>query len=90
MKHTFRAILFTFGVYILFFLVVFLAEKLYTPHGANDITGPPYIVFILGIIVILLLFFRSIYRAFVTDKFYWIIVLLHILLLLTIVFTFFI
>lgn len=84
-----KALLFTIGLYVLVFLTAYLTEKFYTPRGANDITGPPFLVIIAGLLVILVFFFRSIYMAYAVDNSYWSVVILHIILLLVILFKLF-
>lgn len=85
-----KALLFTLGLYILFFLLTYLTEKFYTPKAANDITGPPFLVAVAGLLVILVFFFRSIYMAFAVDKSYWGVVILHVILLLIIIYKLFV
>lgn len=85
-----KALLFTLGLYILFFLLTYLTEKFYTPKAANDITGAPFLVAVAGLLVILVFFFRSIYMAFAVDKSYWGVVILHVILLLIIIYKLFV
>lgn len=88
MNTNWKAILFTIGLYVATILSVFIAEKLYTPRGANDITGPPFMVAVLGFAIIVFFFFMSIYQAVAIDNSYWIVVILHLTLLLFLVFKF--
>ncbi|MBS1749443.1 MAG: hypothetical protein JST63_06045 [Bacteroidetes bacterium] len=83
-----KALLFTLGLYVLYFLAVYFTEKLYTPKAANDITGPPFMVGVAGLLILLIFFFRSIYVAFAVDKSYWGVVILHVILLLIIMYKF--
>lgn len=86
MNINWKALLFTIGLYVATILTVFITEKLYTSRGANDITGPPFLVAFLGFAIIIFFFFRSIYQAIAIDKSYWIVVILHLILLLFLVF----
>lgn len=85
-----KALLFTCGLYIIVILATYLTEKFYIPKGANDITGPPFMVAVLGGLVILFFFFRSIYLSFAVDNSYWSIVILHVILILFVLYKFFI
>ncbi len=82
MKLNVKAILFTIGLYLAVFLAVFLTETFYVSRGANDITGPPFLVMVLGVFIILFFFIRSIVLAFTKDKSYWSVVLLNVILFL--------
>lgn len=89
MLQKFKPVLFTVALYIFCFLAVYLTEKLYVPRGANDITGPPFLVMVLGLLVILVFFLRSIYLAIARSKDYWYAVMVHMLFLLFILYRFF-
>lgn len=83
-----KAVLFTIGLYAAIILAVFITDKLYVSRGANDITGPPFMVAVLGAVIIIFFFLRSIYQAVSIDKFYWIITMLHLILISLTVFKF--
>ena len=83
-----KALGFTIVLYLVYLLVVFLTNKFYTPRAANDITGPPFLVMIVGVLVILLFFFRSIYLAYSGDSSYWSVVILHVILIFVLVYRF--
>ncbi len=83
-----KALGLTIVLYLVYLLVVFLTNKFYTPRAANDITGPPFLVMIVGALVILLFFFRSIYLAYSGDSSYWSVVILHVILIFVLVYRF--
>ena len=81
MKVNYKAIITTLILYAIVLFSIYLTDKFYIPRGANDITGPPFIVAILGGIAILISFFRSIFSAIKKEKSYWLVVILHLILI---------
>lgn len=88
MNINWKPLLFTVGLYMAIILAVLITDKLYTQRGANDITGPPFMRAALGAVIILFFFLRSIYQAIAVCKSYWLVAVVHLLLILIIVFKF--
>ncbi len=90
MTINWKALLSTLILYIIVLMSIYLTDTLYVSKGANDITGLPFIVAILGGIILLISFVRSIYLAIKKDKSIWIVVILHIAFLGILISKFFI
>lgn len=88
MNINWKPILFTVGLYLAIILAIFITDKLYTQRGANDITGPPFMMAVLGAVIILVFFLRSIYQAIAVGKSYWLVAVVHLMLILIIIFKF--
>lgn len=88
MQINYGQIILTISLYAVFFTTLFLTEKFYTPRAANDITGPPFLVGVIGILILLFFLFRSIYMAAFKDSSYWIPVIIHVVMLVFVFFKF--
>lgn len=83
-----KAIWFTICLYVMTVVIVLIADKLYTPQSANDIMGPPFMTMVGCFIVLLIFFFRSIYIAIFKKVSYWSVVVIHLLLMIVLVYSF--
>ncbi len=77
-----KPILVTLGGYITGVAAAVITDKLYVPRGANDITGPPFLVAVFVALLFIVFFFVTVYKAAMRDRSYWAAALLQMILIL--------
>lgn len=83
-----KPVLITLAIYVAGIAAIFLSNKFYTPRGANDITGPPFLVSVLVGLIFVVFFLITIFQGIKHGGSYWIAASLQFLLLLFLMYKF--